>query len=277
MLLTWLTSPGRHRWSSRWRRLRRTRATRLLRWLAAVYRCAHIQAVGTGDDVEAAANEALARGEEANEPDTFLWYAPQLLTARMMQGRVAEVMEVVRQGAANPGLPIWRPVFARMLLYVGEVDEATEVMGAAARRGRSRSLRRDVVARPHVLGRGRVHASGHPNRRPSSIDAWRPSRDGWPASARPSTTPPRWSSRRWQHERVNPTWPPSISPPPTTSTCRMNSPFWVAETELAWGRFLLDSGDTGRGRELLRSATERAEEHGFGAIVEGGRCALLPE
>ena len=98
-----------------------------LRWLAAVYHCVHIQAVGTGHDVEITATEALARGEEANEPDAFLWYAPQLLTARIMQGRVAEVMEVVRQGAANPGLPIWQPVFARMLLYVGEVDEATEV------------------------------------------------------------------------------------------------------------------------------------------------------
>ena len=52
-----------------------------------------------------------------------------MLTARIMQGRVAEVMDVVRQGAANPGLPVWKPVFARMLLYVGEVDEASEVLG----------------------------------------------------------------------------------------------------------------------------------------------------
>ena len=103
-----------------------------LRWLTAVYRCGYIQVVGTGDDVEAAATEALARGEEANEPDAFLWYAPRLLTARIMQGRVAEVMDVVRQGAANPGLPVWQPVFARMLLYVGEVDEAAEVMDACS-------------------------------------------------------------------------------------------------------------------------------------------------
>src|SRR6185437_6068139 len=100
-----------------------------VRWLAAIYRCGYIQVVGTGDDVEATANEALARGEEANEPDAFFCYAPQLLTARIMQGRVAEVMDVVRQGAANPGLPVWKPVFARMLLYVGEVDEASEVLG----------------------------------------------------------------------------------------------------------------------------------------------------
>ena len=48
---------------------------------------------------------------------------------------------------------------------------------------------------------------------------------------------------------------------------RMNSSFWVAESELAWGRFLLASGDMGRCRELLRSATQRAEEKGFAAIV----------
>ena len=55
---------------------------------------------------------------------------------------------------------------------------------------------------------------------------------------------------------------------------RLSSPFWIAETELAWGRFLLESGDAVRGRELLRSATELAEEKGFSAIV-GEATALL--
>ena len=39
-----------------------------LRWLAAVYHCGHIQAVGTGDDVETTATEALARVKRPTNP-----------------------------------------------------------------------------------------------------------------------------------------------------------------------------------------------------------------
>ena len=237
-----------------------------LRWLAATYRCMYVQVVGTGDDVEATATEALARGEEANEPDAFLWYAPQLLTARMMQGRVAEVMDVVRQGAANPGLPIWQPVFARMLLYVGEIDEATEVMEpllavddplpydgmwllAHMFLGEVVSLIGTPQQAAQQYGRlapfaGRLGCIGTAVRHSATLDlATLAARAGQPGLAAE-----HFAAAHHQH-------------------MRMNSSFWVAESELAWGRFLLDSGDMGKGRELLRSATERAEEKGFAAIV----------
>jgi class 3 adenylate cyclase/tetratricopeptide (TPR) repeat protein len=246
-----------------------------LRWLAAVYHCVHIQAVGTGHDVETTATEALARGEEANEPDAFLWYAPQLLTARIMQGRVAEVMEVVRQGAANPGLPIWQPVFARMLLYVGEVDEATKVTGqllavddpvpydgmwllAHMFLGEVVSLIGTPDEAAQQYGRlspfaGRLGCIGTAVHHSATLElATLAARAGKPHQAAE-----HFAAAHDQH-------------------MRMNSPFWVAETELAWGRFLLDSGDTGRGRELLRGATERAEHNGFAAIVREA-VALLPE
>ncbi len=246
-----------------------------LRWLAAVYRCALIQVVGTGEAVEAAATEALARGEEANEPDALLWFAPQLLTARIMQGRVAEVMDVVRQGAANPGLPVWRPVFARMLLYVGDVDEAADVMGDLLAVEDpipfdgmwllAHMFLGEVVA---LLGTpeqaekqyrrlapftGRLGSIGTATRHSVTLElATLAARAG-----RPDLATEHFAAAHDQH-------------------IRMGAPFWIAETELAWGRFLLDSGDAVRGRELLRSATELAEEKGFSAIV-GEAAALLPD
>ena len=184
-------------------------------------------------------------------------------------------MEVVRQGAANPGLPIWQPVFARMLLYVGEVEEATEVMGqllavddplpydgmwllAHMFLGEVVSLHRDTRSGGSAVStpcsfRGRLGCIGTAVRHSATLElAALAARAG-----KPDLAAEHFAAAHAQH-------------------MRMNSPFWVAETELAWGRFLLHSGDTGRGRELLRSAIERGEDNGFAGIVVEA-AALLPE
>ena len=97
------------------------------RWLAAVYGTMLRSLSGSGDDVEVAASTALQYGQEANQPDAFVWYAPQLMVARTLQGRVEEILDVLRVEASNPGLPIWLPVLAGALLEAGHVDEAKDV------------------------------------------------------------------------------------------------------------------------------------------------------
>ena len=52
---------------------------------------------------------ALQIGQDAGQPDAFVWFAPQLFFARVAQGRLAEILDLVRQQIAdNPGLPAWR-------------------------------------------------------------------------------------------------------------------------------------------------------------------------
>lgn len=100
------------------------------RWLAAVYGTMLKMVSGSGEEVEVAAARALQYGQEANQPDAFMWFAPQLMVARMLQGRVEEILDVLRDEAANPGLPVWRPVLAGALLQAGHADEARDVLAA---------------------------------------------------------------------------------------------------------------------------------------------------
>lgn len=238
----------------------------LLRWLDAVYRCTYVQTAGTGAEVEAAADEAWARGQEANEPDAFLWYAPQLVVARMMQGRVAEVIDLMRQEAANPGLPIWRPVFCRMLLHCDQVDEARQLleelfaMGdpvpydgmwlmAHMYLGEAVSL----IGTPEQASRqyerlapfaGRLGCCGTANHHSATLElATLAARAG-----RPEQAAEHFSMAFDQHTRLE-------------------APFWCAQTELAWGSFLIDRGEAARGRQLLESAKARADAMDFAGIA----------
>ena len=217
MLLTWQTSWGRQKSVESLVAIAEDSSNPALRSLAAVYHCGHIQAVGTGDDVETTATEALAGVKRPTNP-----------TPSSGTPTVAHRPDNARSCRRSHGSGAARSCQPRSAHLAAGVRSHAVVRrrgrgghrghGAAARRGRSPSLRRDVVPRTCSWARS-CPSSGHPIRRLSSIDALLLSRDAWGASARLSITPPRWNSRRWRHKRVSPTWPPSTSPPPTLSTC----------------------------------------------------------
>ena len=59
-----------------------------LRWVHANHRCGNQTIHGTGNQVEAAALEALQLGQAAGQPDVLTWFAPELFAARWAQGRL---------------------------------------------------------------------------------------------------------------------------------------------------------------------------------------------
>ena len=103
----------------------------LFRWLEANYRCARVMVSGGGDEIERLALTALEIGQDAGQPDAFVWFAPQVWFARAAQGRLAEVLDLVRQQIAdNPGIPSWLAGLAVTLVRIGEHDEASELVAA---------------------------------------------------------------------------------------------------------------------------------------------------
>ena len=65
--------------------------------------------------------EALQFGLDAGQPDAFAIYAAQLATLRRMQGREAEICDIVAQVAdANPGIPGFRAALADLYAPQGE-------------------------------------------------------------------------------------------------------------------------------------------------------------
>jgi tetratricopeptide (TPR) repeat protein len=99
------------------------------RWFARSLRTSLLLAVAHPDEAEASAEEAFAIGSASEEPDAFDFYAAQLMTARWRQGRGMEVMDLLRQAAAdNPELPAYRASLAGMLGDEGNLPEAAALL-----------------------------------------------------------------------------------------------------------------------------------------------------
>ncbi|HXW35376.1 MAG TPA: BTAD domain-containing putative transcriptional regulator, partial [Acidimicrobiales bacterium] len=90
------------------------------RWMEANARCSRMTVSGTGDEIEKAASVALEIGQETGQPDTFAWFAPQIFVARWSQGRLGEIVDLVRQVLREtPGVPAWNATLALALACSG--------------------------------------------------------------------------------------------------------------------------------------------------------------
>jgi class 3 adenylate cyclase/tetratricopeptide (TPR) repeat protein len=105
-----------------------------LRWFSTVYAAGWAFMRGELADGERLAEQALALGTEAGEPDAAMVYGAQLGGLRYYQGRADEMMEMMEAGvAANPGISAWRSALASMYCWAGRTDEGATVVREAAR------------------------------------------------------------------------------------------------------------------------------------------------
>jgi class 3 adenylate cyclase len=80
---------------------------------------------GELESAERLAEEALAGGTRAGEPLAAQFYGVQAALLRRMQGRVDELLPVMRQMTERyPALPAWRTALASALAQLGKVEEA---------------------------------------------------------------------------------------------------------------------------------------------------------
>jgi tetratricopeptide (TPR) repeat protein len=94
------------------------------------------QVRGSLDEAEAIAAEALDHGQEAGEEDAFTWYSATIAVLRLQQGRLAEIIDLVAEGAAaSPELAAWAAFHALALCELGRLDEARGVLDALAAEG----------------------------------------------------------------------------------------------------------------------------------------------
>jgi class 3 adenylate cyclase len=245
------------------------------RWLHAIYRTCRVSVSGRGDDIEAAALEALQLGEAANQPDAFVWFAPQFYVARLEQGRVPEIEDLVRQQTAdNPGLPTWKTVLLDMCMHVGKFDEASALVSelvdpdvdplpfdflwllaqAYTANACARVGSREQAARLHA------RLLPYADRTPSIglFVRWSVSLELGMLAARagrPDQAESHFAAAAQRH-------------------AAMESPGWIARTQLEWGRFLLEHGNVDRGRELLTSARDGAAALGSAGIGSEAEALL---
>jgi tetratricopeptide (TPR) repeat protein len=83
-------------------------------WYLALHRASRFSLEGELAAAEQTANEALALGTAADQPDALGYYGAQLVDVRNKQGRLHELVPLIEQAVEdNPGLPIFRAVQVR--------------------------------------------------------------------------------------------------------------------------------------------------------------------
>jgi class 3 adenylate cyclase/tetratricopeptide (TPR) repeat protein len=242
-------------------------------WIARSYRTGHTLITGTGAEVEAMAARTLQAGEEAGQPDAFIWYVPQMFNALWAQGRVEEALEPTRQAvAAWPGLPAWRLVLAFALAEVGREDEAKQLVDELLGAGD------DVIPMDIVWLLGQcafavaVATVGTPDQAIRQYGVLEPFEGRVPCIGS-LTWPPvsLWLARL--AERCE--WPERAESHYADASGQVNAMgalVWGARVNLAWGRFRLSRGEPAR--DLLVEARETARRVGV-ADVDRNAEALL--
>lgn len=84
-------------------------------------------------EAERCADRALQLGSEAGQPDATMLHGSQIIPIRILQGRAAEILELLAQvAAANPMIPAFRAAHAQALCAVHRHDEAAAIVARAA-------------------------------------------------------------------------------------------------------------------------------------------------
>lgn len=74
--------------------------------------------------------DTLNLGTRTGQGDAFTWFAGQLFTLRMLQGRLAEIVDQVRDQVTSvaDGIPSWRAALALTLARTGDHDGAAAIL-----------------------------------------------------------------------------------------------------------------------------------------------------
>ncbi len=101
-------------------------------WSVLYMRCMQVLLNGDADEADRLANDALQISSDSGQPDAFVVYGANLAGIRFHQGRLAEILPLIEQVAAdNPGLPGFQAAHAMMLCECGQFDDARPLLDAA--------------------------------------------------------------------------------------------------------------------------------------------------
>jgi hypothetical protein len=99
------------------------------RWVSAWFRASFALLEGDAASAEKHAENALQIAMENGEPDGMIGYGSQIIEIRILQGREAEIVDLIAQVARdNPGLPVARTGLAYLLAATDRTDEARAVL-----------------------------------------------------------------------------------------------------------------------------------------------------
>jgi len=226
---------------------------------------------------EELANEAFQIGNDTGQPDALAIYGVQLHGIRWCQGRLGEMVDVLRQIVDdNPGIPSWKSGLGLALLETGQVDKSRAMLQREIASGFSQpddylkvltlqswariSSRLADQAAAQVLYR---HLAPWTNLLPFTGATSNGAVAGELATlatvlGRYDDAETHFTHALELHERLQ-------------------APFYVALTKLEWGGMLLArraGDDLAHAEEMLTSARDSAQGYGFAAVERRAGEAL---
>jgi tetratricopeptide (TPR) repeat protein len=108
----------------------------MMRWVTAMFEAGQALVTGDPDRAEELATAALTIGVESGQPDAYADYETQLITARLQQGRLNELIPLVQDSVKrNPGLPMLQATLAIGHLQNGDRESALRLLDLAFESG----------------------------------------------------------------------------------------------------------------------------------------------
>jgi tetratricopeptide (TPR) repeat protein len=227
-----------------------------------------VQALNKGefDEAERLTTENYERMASTGELDALTMFGAQLLWVRWHQGRLAEFIDLFTEAVANaPDLPAFKSAIDLALVEAGRGDEVTidlhdiEEMRYDGAWSAGMTVWADVASDLHdVEAAQAIFDRLAPF---SSVVAYNMSMGTGSIAhylGRLATVLQRFDEADTYFKQgleVNQ---------------RLGDPFYIARTELGWGKMLLERsepGDAERGSALIERARDRAEQYGCAAVA----------
>jgi hypothetical protein len=232
-------------------------------WLTFIRRYAEGDLVGA----EAQAAAALQLGMDAGEPDALTFYGAQLTAVRNLQGRTAEILDVLMQASeANPGIPALQAGIALALAINGDTDRVREILDEYCAAGLE-DLFPESPLRLGSLGTlgGAAVRVGHIDTARALVPLLAPYRDQILFVGVSIGNPIRHVLAGCEMLLGHDETADAEFRDAVAFAERVAVPYWVSYAKLEWARLLAtrECPDMAHARALLADAMGVAEAHGF--------------
>jgi class 3 adenylate cyclase/tetratricopeptide (TPR) repeat protein len=249
-----------------------------LRWYNHAFaRVVPMVVAGDLDGAEQLASDALALGVDSGQPDAMTIYGAFLISTRLRQGRLGELLPVIEQVAAdNPGLPAFGAALAVAYIEVGDDDRARRIFEEA----------RDLGFRaPEDITWSSLHYSWSElavhfgDRVAAEVlhDRLAPFADQI-ITTRATVSPAighyvaKLEHLLGRHEDADASFRRALA-----IHEQLEAPAFIAMTQVAWAAMLADCGhltDLDHARTLATNALQVAEQRRYGATERDARAVL---
>ena len=248
-----------------------------LNWRHLIMRSTRAQLAGDPTRAEELANEAFQIGNDGGEPDAAALFGAQMMSVTLQRGTLGELIPLIEQVAAeHPGVTPFMAALAMAHVENGQIDAACGLLQTFFASGldlpvdATWTIGMNCYAEAAIECRDRTCAA-------PMLDRLRPWADRLSYSGVSAAGPVNHvlaglASVLGRFDEADAYFVQS-----SELSTRIGAKFFLARTNLAWGRMLVERrapGDLDRARDLLAKAHGAAVAHGYGVIERRATDAL---